>query len=131
MKKWAFGTMAVAVVMLGTVAYVQAADEVKGERGVIVGTAISIADYGMTGAAGEDAIESATFHAEQGFPVGILEEETGEVWIAVWRDSAPASHLETANEQMKPLMGKMVTASGLLYRQDGVNVIRMSLISEY
>lgn len=122
-----------AVIMSVTlsVAYVSAQDAPKPEKTFIVGEVIAIADYAMTGRRGEEAAEPGKFQAEKGFPVGILEEETGDIFIAVWRNSAPASHTELANKRLQDLMGMKVAAQGLVYRAKGINVIRMSLVSEY
>lgn len=103
----------------------------KPEKGMIVGHAIEMSTYAMKGLGGETILEAMKVRCEQGFPVGILEEETGEVWVATFRDPAPASHLETANDHLMELMGKKVAVQGMKYRAKGVNVIRMSLVSEY
>jgi len=76
-------------------------------------------------------VEAHRARIEEGFPVGIIEEETGEVWIAVFRDPAPASHLDTANEHLLPYAGKKTVVQGLKYRADGVNVVRVGVASEY
>ena len=96
----------------------------------MVGNAIEITTYAMKGL-GEEHAAGGRQRAEHGFPVGILEEETGEIWVCVYRNTAPASHLETANKVMAPFIGQKVVVQGLKYRAKGVNVIRVSVISEY
>ena len=71
------------------------------------------------------------FRAEHGFPVGLIEEETGELFICVFRNPAPASSMETANKRLTPLMGKKVVLQGLVYRSDSFNLIRIGTLSEY
>ena len=131
MKKLIVITLCLVAAVLSGAAYVHAQDAPKPEKGVLVGECIALANYAMRGDRGEDAAEPGKYQAEQGFPVGIIEEETGDVFIAVWRNSAPASHLETANKAFAELMGKKVAVQGLIYRQKGLNLIRASLISEY
>ena len=53
------------------------------------------------------------------------------MWVCVYRNNAPASHLELANKHVTEYIGKKVTVQGLKYKAKGVNVIRMSVISEY
>lgn len=119
-----------AVAILCSVAFVSADIQAKPTKGVIMGTAIEISTYAMKGS-DEDSVDAMVKRAKEGFPVGIIEEETGTLWVCVYRSSAPASALETANDEMLPLMGKKIVAQGLKYQADGVNVLRMSVISEY
>ncbi len=120
----------VAVALFATMAIGFAAEAPKPEKGILVGTAIEITTYAMKGL-GEDTVPGAKHRAENGFPVGILEDETGDVWICSFRNSAPASHLETANEALAPYIGQKVVVQGLKYKAKGANVIRLSVISEY
>lgn len=131
-KKWVVGITAGMVVFSG-VAFVYAGEMTapKPEKGMIIGDVIELSTYAMKGHGGEIFTEAGRDRAEKGFPVGILEESTGEVWIAVYRSSAPASHLEKANKHLIPLMGQKVAVQGLKYKAKGVNLIRLSLISEY
>ena len=89
--------LGVIAMVFSAVTYVSA--QAKGEKGVLVGTVIEITSYAMKGL-GEETIEGHKNRAEHGFPVGLLEDETGVVWICTFRSSAPASHLETANERL-------------------------------
>lgn len=131
MRKW-MACLSVAALVFGGMALVSAETAgAKPEKGIIVGDVIEISTYAMKGHGTDDISEASKYRAEEGFPVGILEEETGEVWIATYRSSAPASHLETANDHVMDLMGKKVAVQGLKYRAKGVSVVRMSLISEY
>ena len=131
MKKWALCLSIVAILAASGFAFVSAQAAPKPQKGVIVGEAISIAHYAMKGTRGEESVEPGKYHAENGFPVGILEEETGDIYICIYRDNAPASHLETANETFQPLMGQKVVAQGLIYRAKGINLMRVSVMSEY
>ncbi len=102
----------------------------KGEKGIIVGDIIEIGTYAMQGNTPE-LVAAHKARIEEGFPVGILEDETGEIWVAVYRNNAPASHLELANKHLAEYVGKKVTVQGLKYKAKGVSVIRVSVISEY
>lgn len=112
------------------VAYVSAGTAPVGEKGILVGDVIDIATYAMKGL-GEESTAAFKNRAELGFPVGILEEETGRVYICVYRNPAPASGLQLANDVLAPYMGMKVAAQGLKYHAEGVNLLRLSVISEY
>ncbi len=114
-------------VLLASMTFVVAGEPGQPEKQVLVGTAIELSTYAMQG----DNVESMVFRAEQGFPVGVIEEETGDLYVCVFRNPAPASSMETANERMAPLMGKKVVVQGLVYRTASFNVIRIGTISEY
>lgn len=136
MKK--FSVILVAAVLcatIGATAYVSAQDEPeaapKGEKGVLVGDVISVADFTMYGRRGEEHAASGQLQVDHGMPIAIIEDETNEVWLTCFRDPAPASHLESANEVLKDYMGKKVAVQGLKYRAEGVNMIRISVVSEY
>lgn len=129
MKKWiGVSLAAVIVAVAGSLSY--AAADGQGEKKLIVGEVIELSTFAMQGH-GEEHAAATKLRLEQGFPAGILEEETGEVWIAVYKNPAPASGLECANTHLAPYAGKKVVASGLAYEKGGVKVIRMSLVSEY
>lgn len=120
-----------AAMVLSAGAFVFAQDAApKGEKGIIVGDLVEIGTYAMQGYT-PDLVAAHKARIEEGFPVGILEDETGEMWVAVYRNTAPASHLELANKHVAEYVGKKVTVQGLKYKAKGVNVIRMSVISEY
>jgi hypothetical protein len=80
---------------------------------------------------GADHLETLQYRFEKGLPVGILQEETDLIFIPIFRSSEPASPLENAREQLKPLVGKKVVTSGNVWRKNGTNFIRMQVISEY
>ena len=118
------------VAALGTVAYVSAEALGSPEKGMVVGTAIEISTYATQGMTDKD-IPAMVSRCQQGFPVGILDEKSGEVWICIFRNNAPASALETGNKHLQAFMGKKVSAQGLLYKAKGANVMRVAVISEY
>jgi len=103
----------------------------KPEKGVLVGEVVDIANYAMKGWLGPEHAEASAYHVERGMPVGILDEESGDLFVAVYRDNAPASHLEAANEVLKPLVGKKVAVQGLIYRAEKINLVRIAVVSEY
>ena len=112
------------------VAYVSAGTAPEPEKGVLVGQVVDITTYATKGL-GEENVAAFKSRTELGFPVGIVEEETGRVYICVYRNPAPASGLETANDVLAPYMGMKVAAQGLKYHAEGVNLLRLSIISEY
>ena len=121
----------VVIVSLFTIiAYVSAGTAPKGEKGILVGDVVDITTYAMQGL-GEENVAAFKNRAELGFPVGIVEEGTGRVYICVYRNPAPASGLQLANDVLAPYMGIKVAAQGLKYHAEGVNLLRLSVISEY
>lgn len=116
--------------MFTVVAYVSAGTAPKAEKGVLIGQVVDITTYATKGL-GEENMAAFKNRSELGFPVGIVEEETGRVYICVYRNPAPASGLEMANKVLTPYMGMKVVAQGLKYHAEGVNLLRLSIISEY
>ena len=129
MKKIVFA-LGVVVAVFAVVAYVSAGTP-REEKAVIVGEVIDITSYGMLGRLGEENREAGLYRAKQGFPVGILEEETGKVYIAVYRVPVPAAGLTTANGVLSPFMGQKVVVSGFKYSMPGLNIVQISIVSEY
>lgn len=123
---WAAAALTTLAALVGT-AYLNAQGP---QRKTVIGEVIDVASYAMKGARGEEHAEAGAFRAEGGFPVGILEEETGEVYIAVYRNPAPASALEPANKILAPLMGKGVVVQGRIYDASGIKVIQISIVAE-
>jgi hypothetical protein len=123
--QWACAAAVVASLAVGTFVHAQA----KPQKGVLVGTVVDIGSYAMLGMS-EDQIPAHKARIEEGFPVGVIDED-GKMWVCVYRDNAPASHLETANKYMADFAGMKCAIQGLKYEADGVNVIRVSVISEY
>jgi hypothetical protein len=122
---------ACAVAMVSAGAWVFAQDAApKGEKGIIVGDVVELGTFAMQGYT-PDLLAAHKARIEEGFPAGIVEDETGEVWVCVYRNNAPASHLELANKHVVEYVGKKVTVQGLKYKAKGLNVIRVSVISEY
>jgi hypothetical protein len=100
-----------------------------GQKSTIMGEVIDIAGYAMKDARGEKDAEAGRFRAEKGFPVGILTED-GEVYVAVYKNPAPASGLETGNDILIDLMGKETVVRGTVYEAQGVKVIQIQIASE-
>ena len=103
--------------------------QAKPEKGVLVGTVVDLGTYAMQGL-GEEHNEAHKARIEEGFPVGVVTDE-GEVWVCIYRDNAPASHLEPANRHLAEYAGMKCAIQGLQYKAKGVNVIRVSVLSEY
>ena len=103
---------------------------VPGSEETVIGEVIDIAGYAMRDSRGEEGAESGRFRAENGFPVGILT-DSGEVYIAVYKNPAPASSMASANQLLGgELMGKQIVARGTVYKAQGINVIQISVASE-
>lgn len=133
MRKWITAILVVATVV-GVSVYVSgvsAEGTIQPEKGIIVGTVVDVANYGMHGRIGEEFAAEGVFRAEHNFPVAIVEEDTGKVYIALYRLPVPAAGLQTANGKLAPFMGKKVAVQGFKYHAPGLNVIRISIVSEY
>ena len=128
MKRWTIYTIAIAIA-LSTTAFVGAQQRAK--KTMIVGEVIDVVDYTMKGWHGAEHAESGRYHAENGFPVAILEEETGEIYIATHKKSAPAAVMELANGLLIPFMGQKVVIQGHAYKADGINLVEVAIIGEY
>lgn len=100
-----------------------------GQKTTITGEVIDLVGFVQKGAQGEEHAEAGRYHAEKGFPVGILTDE-GEIYVAVYRNPAPASGLETANDELAPLMGKQVVVQGSVAEAGGIKMIEISLVGE-
>ena len=130
MKKWSV-VIGVAVLSCAFILYFNAQAADTPEKGIVIGEVIEMTSYVMLGGDSENYPATAKSRAEHGFPLAIIEEETGELWIPAYRHSAPASHLKLANPQLTELVGKVAVLQGLKYRGDKMNVIRFSVASEY
>ena len=124
----------VVVAVCTVMAYVSAGVAEGGpleKEAVIIGEVIDIANYGMLGRRGAEHREGGLYRAKHGFPIGILEEETGKIYIAVYRVPVPAAGLTTANGVLSPFMGQTVVVGGFTYSTPGLDVIQVSIVSEY
>lgn len=130
MKKVHIAWMA-AVVLTLALSSATIAGTPKAEDGMIIGEVIDITSYAMFNRTGAENADAGKYRVEHGFPVGILEDGTGDIWIAVYRIPVPAAGLQTANATLLPHVGNKIVAQGLKYRAKGVNVVRLSLVSEY
>ena len=77
--------------------------QAKPEKGVLVGTVVDLGTYAMQGL-GEEHNEAHKARIEEGFPVGVVTDEYAGMKCAI---------------------------QGLQYKAKGVNVIRVSVLSEY
>ena len=136
MKNFALGIV-LTVVVLGTISYVGAAVDVgnegpnPSEELVIVGDVIELANYAMYGRVGAEHADAMKYRAEHGFPVGIIDDESGDVFIAIYRLPVPAAGMQTANAILQPFLGQKVVCQGRVWRAKGLNLIRISVVSEY
>ena len=103
----------------------------EAEKGTIVGEVIDIGNYAMKGEHGEVHAAAGLHRLGQGFPVGILEEGTDRVYVAIYRQPVPAAALQTANAALTPYMGKKVVIQGLKYHAVGINLVNIGIVSEY
>lgn len=131
MKKWTVVALMAMVVIGSMVGVLAAVDATKPVKGVIVGDVIELTTYAMKGHGSEEIIAGAKNRVGQGFPVAILEEETGNIFVAVYKDNAPASAMVMGNKILQPFVGRKVVATGQIYRANGMNLIQIRFVSEY
>ena len=130
MNRWIAGLTA-GLLMAGGSLYLYAQQAPKAESKLIVGEVIDIVTYAMKGVRGEEMEAAGRYRADHGFPIAIIEEGTDDVYIAIYKDPAPASEIAMANKILKEWMGKKVTAQGRVYKVKGVNLIEVRVAFEY
>lgn len=130
MKKVLTALTVLALAGTASMTVVSAQNESKAEKKLIIGDVIELSTFAMKDEE-EDLTGATRSRLEQGFPAAIVEDETGDVYVAVYKNPAPASKLERGNEHLLEFVGKKVVANGLVYERNGIKVIRMSLVSEY
>ena len=131
MKRLALAAFTI-ILMVGAVTYVTAASaSTRGEKGAVIGEVIDIGNYAIKGLLGEDPAEAGRYRSDLGFPIGILEDGTGRVYVALYKLPVPAAGLQTGNTVLSPLMGRKVVAQGTKYHTAGVDVLQISLVAEY
>jgi hypothetical protein len=112
--------------MAGWSGLVGAADK---PRTTLTGEIIDLTTFAMKADAAERDAEAMGYRVEGGFPVGLLTDD-GEVYIAVYRNPAPAAGLETANKILRPLVGKQVVCQGRVFENGPVKVVEIAIVSE-
>ena len=130
MNRWIAGLTA-GLLMAGGSLYLYAQQAPKAESKLIIGEVIDIVTYAMKGVRGEEMEAAGRYRADHDFPIAIIEEGTDDVYIAIYKDPAPASEIAMANKILKEWMGKKVTAQGRVYRVKGVNLIEVRVAFEY
>ena len=121
-KKWAFAGAFVAAVIAGSTFYAHAA---KGQTRLVSGEVISLCNYLVNDQTGEEGRDAGQFLVGQRqLPVAILDAETDELYIAIWKGS------KSANEKLAPHIGTKVNAQGKTYKKHGVNLIEISVVAE-
>ena len=120
------GTLAVVVLGLFLVGGLSYAAEVakNGEKKLISGEVVSVWNYLARDQHGEEQRGFSVRLAEKGLPIGILDDESGEIYIAVV--DGPVS----AVRKLVPFMGMKVNAQGPVYRKAGVNLIEIQVVAE-
>ena len=129
MKKLALVCMGL-IVLANGVAYVSAEDA-KPEKGMVVGEVIEVSSFVTKGTHGPEHVDEGVYRINLGFPVGILEQETGQIWLCTYKNPAPASSLQNGAVVLEEYMGQKVVVQGLKYTRNGTNVIRIAIVSEY
>lgn len=120
------GTLAVVVLgvfLIGGLSF--AAERAKnGEKKLISGEVISVWNYLVRDQHGEEHRGSSVRLAEKGLPIGILDDESGEIYVAVV--AGPGS----AVQKLVPYMGMKVNAQGPVYHKAGVTLIEIQVVAE-
>ncbi|MDX1384780.1 MAG: hypothetical protein R3190_14100 [Thermoanaerobaculia bacterium] len=115
----------VLVVGVALVATTTAAVDPAGETRLVSGEVVSLAAYLIRDLHGEDGRDAGVFQVEKlGLPLAIVEDDTGDVYVAVWK--GPRS----AQDRLLPLMGVKVNAQGPVYERGGVRLIEIQVVAE-
>jgi predicted lipoprotein with Yx(FWY)xxD motif len=118
-KRTLFIAMLVSVVALGLMLSVGVAgDKTK----TVIGEAIDVVCYTTANQKGEGHKECATACAKNGLPVGILEDKTNKVYIAVTKDHKPAGEMFAAH------MAHKVKVTGKVSEKNGARLIEVESI---
>lgn len=131
MKKWTAAALMAMVIIGSTAGVLAAIKPTKPEKGVIVGEVIELSTFAMKGHGSKEIIAGAKNRVGQGFPVAILEDKTGDIFVAVYKNNAPASAMVMANKILEPYVGQKVVATGQIYRAKGMNLMQIRFVSEY
>ena len=95
------------------------------EKKLISGEVVCLTAYMMKDLHGEEGHDAGVFQVEKlGLPLAIVEEKTGDVYVAVWK--GPRS----AKDKLLPLMSMKVNAQGPVYERGGVKLIEIQVVAE-
>ena len=100
------------------------AEKATTEKGVkIEGHVIDIVCYTRHAAIGEKHLKCATTCANTGIPMGILQDQTNEIFLVF-----PPGH-KNPNDQVMAFLEKDVTVTGTIHRKGGLKGITISKIT--
>lgn len=100
----------------------EASKEVKVTKGTISGEVIDIVCFTRHDSRGSDHAKCALYCAEQGIPLGILDEESGDIYLPL-----PEGHSDP-NKVLIDYIAKVVTATGTVYERGGLKQIEIEEI---
>jgi len=123
MKKWTIGMLAVALIAGAGIFRVFAEDKPKPE--LITGSIQCLYCY-MSGSdmgqSNDGCVERCI--NKNGMAPIIVQEGTGDIFVAVWKNG------DSAVKKLTPLIGKKVNAQGVVYRKKGMNVLEIGIVAE-
>ena len=119
----ALGVVVFSVFLIAGVS-LAARDAKNGEKKLISGEVVSVWNYLARDQHGEEQRGFSVRLAEKGLPIGILDDESGEIFIAVV--DGPGS----AVRKLVPFMGMRVNAQGPVYHKAGVHLIEIQVVAE-
>jgi len=113
-------TLAVLALTVG----LDAADAPPAKR-LVSGEVVSLYGYVAQGLHGADHRDAGVFQAEKrGLPLAILEDGTGDLYIAVYKGAT------SAVPKLAPFMGVKVNAQGPVWSRRGLNLIEIEVVAE-
>jgi hypothetical protein len=118
-------TLAAIVAALCVLSFaLQAADSPPATK-LVSGEVVSLYGYLAKGLRGAENRDAGVFQIEsRGLPVAILEDGTGELWVAVYKGPTSAA------SKLAPFVGAKVNAQGPAWTQGGVNLIEIQVVAE-
>ena len=123
MKRASVSTVALVLGALAITLALGAADNTA--KRLVSGEVVSLYAYLAKGLRGPDHRDAALFQVEtRGLPIAIVEDGTGDVYIAVYK--GPAS----AVSKLAPFMGHEVNVQGPVWERGGLKLIEVEVVAE-
>jgi hypothetical protein len=124
MKRASLYAAVVVVALLALTLGLGAADSVPAKR-LVSGEVVSLYAYLAQGLRGVENRDAGVFQIQQrGLPVAIVEDSTGDIYVAVYKGPTSAA------AKLAPLMGAKVNAQGPVYEKNGLKVLEIQIVAE-
>jgi hypothetical protein len=124
MKRASLSAAAIVVALLALTLSLGAADSGPSKR-LVSGEVVSLYSYLAQGLHGAENRDAGVFQVEQrGLPVAIVEDGTGDIYVAVYKGPTSAA------AKLAPLMGLKINAQGPVFEKGGLKLIEIQVVAE-